>query len=201
MPPPPDYIYIEDTGHPRPDRAWVGQGLILLVKRLDTEYLVKTIELRHLFLYSVLVKDRMRETQIPNIWETGEEKGLSIGQLKYRYLQVAKHNFQGRVFFNKNTGKPIRVSQDGLMEWWRKSRKREHILSVQALDFFLENAVFIEENPDYKNRPEIEHATRFESGCKVNGKPFKVVVTTRKGAGNIEKFRYYSLKEIKMAPK
>jgi hypothetical protein len=55
------------------------------------------------------------------------------------------------------------------MEWWRKSRKREHIISVQLLDFFLENGKFIGESPDYKNRPEIEGASLFESACKVNG--------------------------------
>jgi hypothetical protein len=100
--------------------------------------------------------------------------------LKHRYLQLAKQNFQGKVFTNKDTGKPVRVSQDGIMEWWRKSRRREHIISVQLLDFFLENGVFMGESPDYQGRKKIESAGQFESGCKVNGKPFKVVLITRK---------------------
>ena len=139
-------------------------------------------------------------TQIPEIWETEEEKRFTVGQLKHRYLQIAKQKFQGKVFTNKNTSRQIRVSADGIMEWWRKSRKREHIISVQLLDYFLENGVLIEENPDYKNRPEIESASLFESACKVNGKHFKVIITVRKGVDDIAKFRYYTLRNIKFIP-
>ena len=133
--------------------------------------------------------------KIPEIWETGEDKILSTGKLKYRYLQTAKQNFQGKVFINKNTKNPIRVSKDGIMEWWRKSKRRVHIISVQLLDFFLENAVFVEESPDYKNRPEIESASQFESVCMVNDIFFKVIITIRKGVDDIAKFRYYTLKK------
>jgi len=133
----------------------------------------------------------------PEIWETNEEKTLSIGQLKYRYRQIARQNFQGKEFNNKDTKRPIRVSADGIMEWWRKSRKREHVISIQLLDYFLENSVFIEENPDYKNRPEIESASLFESACMINGKPFRVILTIRKGVDDIAKFRYYTLRNIK----
>jgi len=135
--------------------------------------------------------------QIPEIWETSEDKTFTIGQLKHHYLQISRQKFQGKIFTNKGTNNPIRVSRDGLMEWWRKSRKREHIISVQLLDFFLENGVFIEEAPDYKNRPEIEGASFFESACKVNEILFKVIITIRKGVDDIAKFRYYTLKNIK----
>jgi len=137
---------------------------------------------------------------IPEIWENEEDKKFSIGQLKYHYLQIAKQKFQKKIFINKDTQNPIRVSRDGLMEWWRKSRKREHIISVQLLDFFLENGIFTGENPDYKNRPEIEGVSQFESACKVNGISFKVIITVRKGINDIAKFRYYTLKNIKFLP-
>ena len=136
------------------------------------------------------------DTPIPEIWELEEDKTLSIGQLKHRYLQIARQKFQGKVFTNKDSKNPIRVSRDGLMEWWRKSRKREHIISIQLLDFFLENAVFICENPDYLNRNKIISACQFESKCKVNDKIFKVLIITRKAIFDIDKLRYYSLKEI-----
>ena len=141
-----------------------------------------------------------REANIPEIWETEEEKGDSIGQLKYCYLQIARQRFQGKVFINKDTGNPIRVSRDGINEWWKKSRRREHIISVQLLDFFLENGIFIGESPDYKNRPEIEGASQFESVCRVNGKLFKVIITIRKGVDDIAKFRYYTLRNIQLFP-
>ncbi|MDR1902559.1 MAG: hypothetical protein LBQ88_09800 [Treponema sp.] len=144
---------------------------------------------------------QLQEAQIPEIWETEEEKNLSIGQLKYACLQYGKLNFQGHEYLNKSTGKSIRVSQDGLMEWWRKSRRREHIISVRSLDFFLENGIFKGESPDYQRRKKIESASCFESECKVNGKLFKVILTTRKPVYDIDKFRYYGLKDIEIAPK
>ena len=140
------------------------------------------------------MENRLDEAQIPEIWETEEEKSLTIGQLKYRYQQIAKNRFQGKVFINKDKNRPIRVSADGIMEWWRKSRKREHIISVQLLDFFLENGVFINENPDYLERRKIESASQFESICKINGKRYRVNLTTRKAIYDIYKFRYFSLK-------
>jgi len=130
------------------------------------------------------------------IWEAKEEKYLSIGQLKHHYLKIAKEKFQGKVFFNKNTKKPIRVSKDGIMEWWRKSRKREHIISIKLLDYFLENATFIEEKPDYLGRSKIISASQFESLCKINGGLFQITLITRKSIYDIDKFRYISLKAI-----
>jgi len=144
------------------------------------------------------MENQLVEIQIPEIWEKENEKILSVGQLKYNYLQFARQIFQGKIFKNKNTQNLIRVSRDGIMEWWRKSRKREHIISVQLLDYFLENGLFVEENPDYKKRPEIESASIYESECKINGKLFKVIITIRKGIDNIAKFRYYTLKNVKL---
>ena len=86
----------------------------------------------------MVVENESEESQVPEIWEPEEEKGLSVGKLKYCYLQIAKQRFQGKVFINKDTNDPIRVSRDGIMEWWRKTRKREHIISVQLLEYFLE---------------------------------------------------------------
>jgi hypothetical protein len=133
--------------------------------------------------------------QIPEIWRTEEEKSLSIGKLKYNYLQIARLKLQGKVFTNKNTKKPIKVSKDGLMEWWRKSRKREHIVSVLLLDFFLENAIFTGTYPDYLDRKKIISASQFESICKINGKLYSVFITTRKALYDIDKLRYFALKE------
>jgi len=147
------------------------------------------------------VKNKPGKVSIPEIWITEEEKSLSIGQLKYCYLQIAKQRFQGKVFINKDTQNPIKVSRDGIMEWWRKSRRREHIVSVQLLDFFLENGIFIGESPDYKNRPEIEGASLFESVCKVNGKLYTVIITIRKGVDDIAKLRYYTLRNVQLFPK
>jgi hypothetical protein len=145
-----------------------------------------------------IVKNKPEGVSIPEIWITAEEESLSIGQLKYRYLQIARQRFQGKIFINKDTQNPIRVSRDGIMEWWRKSRKREHIVSVQLLDFFLENGIFIGESPDYLGREKIESSSQFEGVCKINGKIFRVLITTRKSIYDIDKFRYYTLKDIEI---
>ena len=132
------------------------------------------------------------------IFETEEDKNFSIGQLKHHYLQIARKNFQGKVYTNKETNKVIRVSKDGIMEWWRKSRKREHIISIQSLDSFLENSIFINEYSDYLNRSKIISASLFESMCKINDKIFKVKIITRRSLYDIDKLRYYSLKNIEI---
>ena len=144
----------------------------------------------------LLVYDRLEGNLIPEIWATEEENYLSIGELKYRYLQEVKLNFQGKIFVNQSTKKPVKVSKDGIMEWWRKARKREHIISVRLLDFFLESACFIDENPDYLGRAKIVSASRFESTCKINGKLYAVSITTRRAIHDIDKFRYFALKDI-----
>jgi hypothetical protein len=141
------------------------------------------------------------EFQKPEIWEKEEEKGLSIGKLKYVYLQLAKIKFQGKVFINKHTGKHIRVSKDGIMEWWKKSRKREHIISVQLLDYYLENGRFTGEKQDCQKRKKIESASYFEIECKINDKLYLVTVTTRKAVHDINKFRYYTLKDMDILTK
>jgi len=58
------------------------------------------------------VEREQEGTAIPEIWEEEEDKRLTIGQLKHRYLQIAKQNFQGKVFTNKDIDKPIRVSAE-----------------------------------------------------------------------------------------
>jgi len=148
------------------------------------------------FCMLLSVDNNLECNQAPEIWITDDENHLSIGELKYRYLQTAKQNFQGKIFTNKGTGKPIKVSKDGIMEWWRKSRRREHIVSVRLLDFFLENANLIDESPDYLGRAKIASASRLESLCKINGKPYAVLITTRKAVFDIDKFRYFALKAI-----
>jgi hypothetical protein len=131
--------------------------------------------------------------EIPEIWETEEDKRLPLIGLKKKYLAYAKGHFQGHEFLNKNTGKMIKVSGDGIREWWVKSRRRAHIISIQILGYFLENGVLAEIQPDYKGRDYIESASRFHSGCVINDELYRVILTTRKSVDDIDKLRYYSL--------
>jgi hypothetical protein len=141
------------------------------------------------------MESQLEILQIPEIWETGKEKLFSIKQLKNKYLLFAREKYQGNVYINKDTQNLIRVSRDGINEWWKKSRKREHIIAVQLLDFFLESGKFMQESPDYFGRKKIISASQFESICKINGKLYKVILTTRKAVYDMDKFRYFSLKK------
>jgi len=73
------------------------------------------------------------------IIETDDERGLSIDELRRKCLIYAQQNFQGKSFINKDTGRVIQVSHQGLGEWKMKSKTREQILSIKILDKLLEN--------------------------------------------------------------
>jgi len=72
-------------------------------------------------------------SQIPEIWETEEDKKLSIDGLRRYYKEFALKNFRHSPYTNKNTGWKIRVSAQGIGEI-RKFRKREHIILVRILE-------------------------------------------------------------------
>jgi hypothetical protein len=122
------------------------------------------------------VRNHLQEQKFPEILETEEENLLSLADLKKKYLDYAKIHFQGHEFLNKNTGRPIKVSSDGVREWWVKSRRREHVISIQILNFFLENGILIDINPDYKGMDYIEGASRFQSKCKISDRLYRVII-------------------------
>jgi hypothetical protein len=97
--------------------------------------------------------------------------------------------------FTSNAG----FGQVKKLEWWRKSRQREHIIAVRLLDKFLENAARKGDSPDYKGRSAIEGVSRFETRCKVNEKPYQVKLVTRKAFNSPDKFRLFTLKDIELA--
>jgi hypothetical protein len=136
------------------------------------------------------------QSKIYEISETDGEKILSIGQLKTSYKQYAKSNFQGNVYCNNDSGLLIKVSKDSIMEWYVKSRRREHIISIKMLDSILVNALFINTEPDIKKRSKIESASHFKYMGKINGELYNVLITTRKAVNDINKLRYYSLTKV-----
>ena len=132
----------------------------------------------------------LKDTHLPEIWETEEDKKLSIDGLRRYYKEFALKNFRHSPYINKNTGWKIRVSAQGIGEI-RKFRKREHIILVRFLDTMLENATFIDTVPDEKNTPGIENVSYFDYKCKVNGKPYTVRLILKKALGDDVRFFYY----------
>jgi hypothetical protein len=139
------------------------------------------------------VETNLSELFIPEIWETEEDKFLSIGDLKKKYFAFAKNNFirnSPLVVVNKDTNWSIALSGRVISEWRTKSRTRERILSIQLLDIMIQGATFIETVNDTKNS-EIESVSYFENACKINGKLFKINITVKKQKYLDRRFAYY----------
>ena len=122
-------------------------------------------------------------SQIPEIWETEEDKKLSDGNLKHKYFVLARSRFihkPSAVVINKDTGWLIELSRRVISEWRIKSRTRERILSIQLLDTMIEGAKFLKTVKDTKNTYGIESMSYFENRCYINGNLFKTNITVKK---------------------
>jgi len=145
-------------------------------------------------LKSVEIKPKEPSIQgirsILEIWETEEDKNLSIDGLRRFYKKFAQINFRQHPFINKHTGWKIRVSAQGIGEL-KKFRKREHIILIRALDSMLEDSILCETVSDINNTPGIENVSYFKYTCKVNGKTYSVILTVKKALGDDIRFFYY----------
>ena len=133
---------------------------------------------------------KQNETQLLEIWETEEDKKLSIDELRRYYKEYARNNLRQRPYLNKDTGWKIRVSAKGIGEI-KKFRKREHIILVRILDIMLENSILYATVPDDKNTPCIENVYYFDYKCLVNGKAYTVTIIVKKTASDDVRFFYY----------
>ena len=127
---------------------------------------------------------------VMEIWETEEDKKLSVDGLRRFYKEFALKNFRRSPYINKNTGWKIRGSAQGIGEI-RKFRKREYIILVRVLDTMLEKSIFVDTVSDEKNTPGIENVSYFDYSCKVNGKPYTVRLILKKAFGDDVRFFYY----------
>ena len=133
-------------------------------------------------------------SQIPEIWETEEDKKLPDGNLKHKYFIFAKSRFvrnPSAVVKNKDTGWLIELSRRVISEWRIKSRTRERILSIQLLDTMIEGAKFLKTDKDTKNTYGIDSVSYFENQCYINGNLFKINITVKKQKSLNRMFSYY----------
>jgi len=131
----------------------------------------------------IYVDDKLDSANILEIWETGEEKGLSVKELKEKYTTYAKSRFIKNpplVLLNSDTGWRIEVTSKIVKEWWKKSRTRNRIIAIQLLGRMIETAVLLETTKDTKNTPGIESVSEFSNRCKINGEIHNVRVITKK---------------------
>ena len=126
--------------------------------------------------------DRFQEEKTAGIWETDEEKRLSLAALKKKYIAFARSRFIHKpplAVRNKDTNWLIEISNRVINEWWGKSRTRERILAIQLLDLMIEEAKIQETVEDSKKTPGIENVSYFRNYCRINGKLFKINITVK----------------------
>jgi hypothetical protein len=136
----------------------------------------------------------MQRTQIPEIQETEEEKRLPVGDLKQKYIALARSRFirnPPMVVLNRETGWAIALSSRVISEWRVKSRTRERIIAIQLLDTMIEGAKFLDTVEDTKGNPGIESVSSFENYCRINGKLFRVNIIVKKQKVIDRRFAYY----------
>ncbi|WP_428771782.1 hypothetical protein V1L52_04110 [Treponema sp. HNW] len=130
--------------------------------------------------------------------ETAEDKALDNAALKDKYMSYAKEHFQGNSYHNIDTDTDIRVSRDILDEWQSKTKSREQILSMQALDKLIESAVKTHITQDRENRVDIQQVKYFETGLSVEDKTYKAHLTARKVQDSTTKAYHYYLEDISL---
>jgi hypothetical protein len=138
---------------------------------------------------------------VDGIVETDGEKQLSDTNLKKVCFEYARNHFQGEKFTNKDTGRVIIVSKDGLGEWKTKTKSRDQILSIKILDKLLENAAFTHTEPDKLNRKNIAEVSYFGYHCSINGQSYNAVITIRDIKNYGYKYYHHYLDDIKIEPR
>ena len=126
------------------------------------------------------------------IWETEEEKQLDVKQLKSKYTRLANSHLVKHppiVVINLDTQWKIEITTRVIKEWWKKSRTRPRIISIQILDKMIETGLLLKTGEDLKFTPGIESVSEFENYCKINGQLFRIHIVVKKQPNR--HFAYY----------
>jgi hypothetical protein len=129
---------------------------------------------------------------IPAICETASDKILTIKELKEKYTKYAHTHFirvPPLVIINKAVNWKIEITTRVIKEWWRKSRTRPRIISIQVLDTMIETAELVQTGTDRYNTPGIEAVSEFENCCMIEGELYKIRITVKHHA--YRRFIYY----------
>jgi len=134
----------------------------------------------------------LSETDIPEIWETEEDKSLSIKELKEKYTKYARNHFiknPSRIVINQSTKWEIEITTRVVKEWWKKSRTRPRIISIQLLDKMIETADLVQTGKDRHNTRGIETVSEFENYCLIEGSLHKIRIAVKQQTNR--RFAYY----------
>jgi len=141
----------------------------------------------------IFVENRLNEGQIPEIWETEEDKKLSDQELKKKNFRWALNNIQGKSFFNNSIKQNISIARDGLGEWKSTTKSREQALSIRILDVMLKVATYWKEKPHVPPDPNVEKVLYFRQYCRVNGNDYTAIITVKvyKSQGRHKYYHHY----------
>jgi hypothetical protein len=145
----------------------------------------------------VFVEESLNGAKIPEIWETGEEKGLSVRELKNLNFAWALKQLRGKFFVNKAINEAVAVSRDGLGEWKTNTKSREQAISIRILGQLLTNAAFWKKKDHVPPDPNIKEVVYLRQDCMVNGKRYTAVFTVKVyKAGNRHKYHHHYLDDL-----
>jgi hypothetical protein len=149
----------------------------------------------------ITVETLLQEAQIPEIWETAEEKHLSNRELKTRCFSFARQHFQRKTFKNKSLRQDIAVSRGGLGEWKTVTKSREQAISIKILDILLETGTFWKEGPPKNQEPNIEKVIYLRQKCRINDTPYEAVITVKVyKARGYHKYYHHYLEDMILNP-
>jgi hypothetical protein len=138
------------------------------------------------------VDEKQQEEKIAAIWETEEDKLLSINKLKEKYVHYAHSHLiktPHLVVINQNTQWEIQITGQDIKEWRQKSRTRPRIIAIQLLDQMIKTAKLISTEKDRYNTPGIEAVSEFENRCMIEDQLFKIRITVKEQVNR--RFAYY----------
>ena len=140
----------------------------------------------------LLVMANISGSQIPEIWETEEDKLLSVNKLKEKNVEYARTHFiktPHLVIENQETKWKIEITSQVIKEWRQKSRTRPRIMAIRLLDVMIKTAALVKTGNDNKQTPFIDSVSEFENWCMIEGNLYKIRIIVKKQPDRY--FAYY----------
>jgi len=131
----------------------------------------------------LLLMADISDTRPPEIWETKEDKLLTVNKLKEKNVEYARTHFiktPHLVVENQETKWKIEITSQVIKEWRHKSRTRPRIMAIRLLDVMIKTAVLVKTRNDNKQTPYIDSVSEFENWCMIEGNLYKIRIVVKK---------------------
>jgi hypothetical protein len=125
----------------------------------------------------------MEMVQIPEIWESEDDKIQTVNKLREKCIDYVKSHFlqvPHLVIENINTNWKIEITAQVIKEWRQKSRTRPRILAIRLLDKMIRTAILVKTEDDNKKTRGIEKVREFQNWCLIEWKIYKIRIIVKK---------------------